>query len=105
MRKPRSSLGEERKSCNMSSSELDLMAHVIGQKPPCSVVAGSSHGSPFECFKRTCNSGGVCKRHCRALFKKHVFPMLFNPQPMVAPLGQAVSTGMSGRVLVEDGAV
>ncbi|OJT05346.1 hypothetical protein TRAPUB_3787 [Trametes pubescens] len=61
-----------------------------------------SHGSPFECFKRTWSNGGVCKRHWRALFKKQVFPMLFNPQPMVAPLGQPVSTGMSGRALDEE---
>lgn len=51
----------------------------------------SIHGSESPCLMRTCNNGGVCKRHCRALLRKHVFPMLLRPDPTLAEFGHVVT--------------
>jgi len=36
-------------------------------------------------------SGGVWRRHCRALLRKHVFPPLYSPLPWVKGLGHVDS--------------
>jgi hypothetical protein len=35
--------------------------------------------------------GGVCRRHCKALFRKHVLPLLYNPTPTLGTWGHVVS--------------
>jgi hypothetical protein len=47
--------------------------------------------SSFLCTIRSLRSGGVWKRHCKALFRKHVFPLLYNPAPLLNDGGQAMS--------------
>jgi hypothetical protein len=39
--------------------------------------------------------GDVWRRHCSALLRKHVFPVLTKPHPLTAPDGQDVSMGWS----------
>jgi len=47
--------------------------------------------SSFLCTIRSLRSGGVWKRHCKALFRKHVLPLLYNPAPLLNDGGHAVS--------------
>ena len=47
--------------------------------------------SSFLCTIRSLRSGGVWKRHCKALFKKQVLPLLYNPAPLLNDGGQAMS--------------
>lgn len=42
----------------------------------------------------------MCNRHCTALFKKQLFPVLFNPVPTLALFGHVVSTGLVYKVVV-----
>ena len=47
--------------------------------------------SSFLCTIRSRRSGGVWKRHCKALFRKQVLPLLYNPAPLLNDGGHAVS--------------
>ena len=47
--------------------------------------------SSFSCTIRSLRSGGVWKRHCKALFRKHVLPLLYNPMPLLNDGGHATS--------------
>lgn len=47
--------------------------------------------SSFLCTIRSLRSGGVWKRHCKALFRKHVLPLLYNPAPLLNDGGHAMS--------------
>ena len=40
---------------------------------------------------RSLRSGGVWKRHCKALFRKQVLPLLYSPAPLLNDGGHAVS--------------
>lgn len=56
------------------------------------IVAEEYNSHESGCFRRTCSKGGVCSKHCNALLRKQVFPVLFRPQPIDLPLwGQVVS--------------
>ena len=47
--------------------------------------------SSFLCTIRSLRSGGVWKRHCNALFRKQVLPLLYNPAPLLNDGGHAMS--------------
>jgi hypothetical protein len=47
--------------------------------------------SSFLWTIRSLRSGGVWKRHCKALFRKQVLPLLYNPAPLLNDGGHAVS--------------
>jgi len=47
----------------------------------------------FRCSIRIRTSGAVCSRHCRALLRKQVLPVLLKPRPTPDFSGQVVSIG------------
>ena len=48
----------------------------------------------FLCSSRIRASGAVCSRHCRALLRKQVLPVLLKPRPTLEFGGQVVSIGL-----------
>lgn len=56
------------------------------------------------CSKSICNIGGVCSRHCSALLRKQVFPLLYRPEPtfLLGWTGKVVSIGRVYRSLARD---
>ena len=88
----------ERQVCISCRMEQDMQKLLLGTVPRDGVSVnriaqegGDIHGSVVECRSRTCSSGGVWRRHCNALFKKQVFPVLTSPHPLVAFDGQVTS--------------
>ena len=57
----------------------------------------------FRCSNRIRTSGAVCSRHCRALLRKQVLPMLLKPRPTPDFSGQVVSIGPVYRDFWSDG--